>query len=178
MTFSKLSLFALVIPGLAIAFFAGRASVSPPAEYREHVAEKLQAREEAKTNLNTTKTVGPTERVVYRERTVTVPGGTITVERWHTAEKAAEIVTKAEEQTVLIREVEVEKIRDVVRVSRPQWRVSLMPGYSLANPLVGVPGASGFVVGASLERHIMGPFSAGAWASSFGAAGVSLGVSW
>ena len=62
------------------------------------------------------------------------------------------------------------------------WHASFLPGLSLVDPLVDIPGASRVVVGGNVERRIFSlggvDVSVGIWASSVGAGGPSLGVDW
>lgn len=166
-----------VAAALALAFLGGRMSApGPSVEVREK--ERIVYRDREQTNTKIATVAAPAVRTVYLDRTITVPGGTVTIEKWRDVEHKGEVKTTAEEQTVLIREVDV--VRDVVRIETraPTWGVSLMGGASVAEPWLTLPVASRAVVGVSVERHIVGPFSAGAWASSFGAGGVSLGARW
>ena len=52
----------------------------------------------------------------------------------------------------------------------------MLVGASLREPLLPVAGP--LVLGASLERRIVGGLSAGAWLNTVGAAGASLSVEW
>ena len=143
-------------------------------EIREH--ERIVYKDREQTNVKIATISAPVVRTVYLDRTITVPGGTVTIEKWREREDKGEVKTSAEEQTVIIREVD--KVRDVVRIETraPTWDVSLLAGASLREPLVAVPSASWAVVGASVQRQIVGPFTAGVWINSVGAAGVSAGM--
>ena len=107
--------------------FAGHAW-QPPArvEYREREVIKYRDREQ--TNVKIATVSAPVVKTIYRDRTVTVPGGTVTVEHWREREDKGEVKTTAEEQTVIIREVD--KIRDVLRIETraPLWFVGASGG--------------------------------------------------
>lgn len=53
-----------------------------------------------------------------------------------------------------------------------QWRVGVDIGGSLKAPLL--PLAGPLVLGARVERRILGPVWGGVWASTYGAAGVGV----
>ena len=170
--------FAAFLLGGAVASVALRKPAR--VEYREREVVKWREKEASTTNVAVTKTEGPSMRVQWRERVVTKPGGVTIVDRWHDHEDKGPTTTKAEEQKIVVREVAVDKIRDVARIETraPTWDVSLMGGASAREPLVAVPGAPWAVLGLSVQRQIAGPFTAGAWVSSVGAAGVSIGMRW
>lgn len=131
------------------------------------------------------------ERVVYRDLTVeditrgftfakqvevtrwrnvvTAPDGTITdrtIEREGSAESGTvtEAITRVE--TV---EVERERIVEKTVTLRSDWRVSVLAGASLRDPLLPIAGP--LVLGMSAERRIAGGLSVGLWVNTFGAAG-------
>lgn len=109
-------------------------------------------------------------RVVYRER-ITKPDGT-KVER--EAEREDARVTERSASTSGSAK-HVEQRRDVaVTAYRPQWRVSVLAGGTLRDPLLPIAGP--LVPGLGAERRIAGPVWLGAWALSAGAAGLSLSV--
>jgi len=55
--------------------------------------------------------------------------------------------------------------------ARPSWSVALMPGYQLAGEKA-VPLRGDMVVGAAVERRLVGGLFLGAWGSTSGAAGL------
>ena len=64
-----------------------------------------------------------------------------------------------------------------VTAERPRWAVTALAGASLGSPPRLIPGLPApLVVGAAVERRILGPLSAGLWATSAGAGGVSVRV--
>jgi len=56
---------------------------------------------------------------------------------------------------------------------RPNWSISLMPGAQLFGSKA-VPLYGPLVLGASVEHRFIGPVSLGVWASTSGAAGITL----
>jgi hypothetical protein len=58
-------------------------------------------------------------------------------------------------------------------VSRPDWRVGLLVGATWKEPALKL-GDTPLVIGATVERRIIGPFSLGAWGTTQGAAGLSV----
>ena len=172
---------------LALLAFIGGAAIGTAAfrrparvEYREKEVVKFREAETKAATVTVARVEGPTMRVEWREKIVKEPGGTVIVERWREREDKGAVSTNASAATVEVREVSVDKIRDVVRIETraPAWRLSLTPGVSMREPLISLPSASHAVLGVALERQIVGPFSAGVWASSVGAAGVIVGVAW
>lgn len=138
--------------------------------YRDRVVQG-EARETVVTRVES-----PTVRVVTR--TVRVPGGATTTEEERT--ETGGVATSAGETVVRVeyRDRDVERERIVEREALPTWRVSALAGASLREPLLEVPGASWAVLGASVERRVAGPVYVGAWATTAGVGGVSLGVTW
>lgn len=57
---------------------------------------------------------------------------------------------------------------------QPDWRLGVQVGASLRDPLLPIAGP--LVLGASLERRLVGGVSAGAWLTTAGAAGASLSL--
>lgn len=158
----------------------------PPVVQEEFRATELDAIAEHEITsqsreLNITRVEGPMVRIV--KRTIRVPDGTITTEDEHVTTGPVETGAQSVATTIEIREMEkvVYKDRETVRIAAaplPTWHVSVQGGASAREPLIGVPGAPWAVVGVSVERQLFGPVSAGLWASSVGAGGVSLGVAW
>lgn len=170
-----------MIAAIGLAFAGGRISApSASVVYKDREVIKYRDRTTSTIANALTKTEGPKTKILWHERTVTEPSGVVYVDRWHERETAGPVVTKAEESTVFIREVEVDKIRDVVRIvtRAPTWSVSVLGGTSVPEPWLALPGASHAVVGVSVERHIVGPFTFGTWANTFGGAGLSIGARW
>jgi len=105
-----------------------------------------------------------------------------TIER--TSAKTSHVEAKAERQAETkattqaqhdAHQVTQETRTVTVTAERPQWSVTALAGASLGSPPHLIPGLPGpLVVGAQLERRILGPLSAGLWATSSGAGGVSV----
>lgn len=167
---------ALVVLGavlaLAGAFSAGRFTAPLKVEtrdvervvFKDRVVEKVvTVHDEAKVQ----------DRIVYVDRVVTKEGATheVVVTQWKTAEEKhtdTNAVTTAESTS--------EKVREVVKTVtlRPDWRVGVLAGASLVTPTLPIAGP--LVVGAQVERRIVGGVSAGLWANSVGAAGVVVSL--
>lgn len=111
------------------------------------------------------------DRVIYRERVIAVDGSRVERE---TERDVSESVKKTEsvkaQEIVRVERIEVEK-----RVTlRPDWRVSVQAGASLQTPAVPIAGP--LVLGAQIDRRIVGGVSAGVWVNTSGAAGVAVSV--
>lgn len=125
--------------------------------------------------------------VQTQTRTVTVtkwakaPDGTpvVTQETHQEAATEAHGARQAETKATTAAEHEAHQVvtetRTVtVEAARPSWAVTALAGASLGSPPHLVPGLPApLVVGAQLERRILGPLSVGLWATSAGAGGVS-----
>lgn len=119
---------------------------------------------------------------------------TVTVTRWAKAPDGAPLVTQethqeAERQTQRTsNETEKQNVSSqhdahqltqetrtvTVTAERPTWAVTALAGGQLGGPRL-VPGLPApLVVGAAVERRILGPLSAGLWATSSGAGGLSV----
>jgi hypothetical protein len=133
------------------------------------------------------------ERVVYRDRTVSVAVAAKTETRAETRHTVRTRVTRPdgtrEERTETTRGVDVERReatasaqtvererlvyrdREVkVERARPDWRAGALVGVDPFHPL------SGFVYGATVERRVLGPVWLGAWGLSSRAVGLSLSL--
>jgi hypothetical protein len=127
-------------------------------------------------------------RIRRTEHTVTRPDGTVEVVKTEEVDKTE---TKAtQEVKVEIREVKVTETKIVDRIiekevlveklRRPDWRVSALVGLNVPNlgqvTELSVGGVlPALALGASVDRRIIGPVSAGVWGLSSGQFG--LGVS-
>jgi hypothetical protein len=167
---------------LILAFFAGR--YTTPVEVQIKEVEKIVEKEkivevvvkeyikEAKTDIKLD--------VVKTKTTTTKPDGTVTVvETEHLKED-----TKIDEKEVKteIKVVEVEKIIEkekiverLVSTDRPDWKVSVLGGVQVDGIELSKGYLQPWVVGANVERRIVGPFSVGVWGQSNLSAGISVG---
>jgi hypothetical protein len=118
-------------------------------------------------------------RVRRQETTTRAPDGTTTTVK--TEEEATDksttavVVAEAKKDTFAEtskREATESKSRTVTE-SRTQWKASALAGVDLATALRGELRP---VYGGALERRVLGPFSAGAWALSNGTAGLSMSI--
>lgn len=112
-------------------------------------------------------------RVVYRDRVVTKEGEVREriVERTATREESH---GETNGETVTEREARGDSETRVEVTVRPVWRVSAQVGASLREPLLPIAGP--LVVGLGVDYRIAGGVSAGLWANSVGAAGLSLSL--
>ena len=182
MTTTWLKAGAAGIAVLAATFLAGRYSRAPQVVTRDVV--KVQTVEVEKLKTVTVHDVAQAKSEEAKVRTVTV-----TKYRWlpgHVVE--AEVVTTKQADTSAreTREAHAGATQDVARdvrttatethttePARPAWSVSLMPGAQLAGAKA-IPLYGPLVLGASAEHRFIGPVSIGAWASTSGAAGISI----
>jgi hypothetical protein len=176
----------VVLALLALAYLAGRRSAPAKVVTRDVVRVETQTRDVVKTQVvHDVQTVHDTATQV---RTVTVtrwakaPDGSPVVTQETHQESATEAhATKAAETKATTaaehdaRQVAQETRTVTVTAERPQWSVTALAGASLGSPPRLVPGLPApLVVGVALERRILGPLSAGLWATSSGAGGVSV----
>lgn len=160
----------------AIAFTAGGvtgAAFRRPAktEFRDREVIKWRESEQQQHTTTIARVEGPKMRVIWHETTKTEPGGIVYVDRWHEREDTGPVETKAAEQTVLIREVAVDKIREVVKVETrtPTWMFGVKAGASLADPVIAIPGASWATLGASVDHSFIGDTRIGIYIDNRGA---------
>lgn len=139
---------------LVAAFVAGRFTGPAVEQTRTEFVEVTKVkRVQAKTR----------DMVRYIERTKAPDGST--------TEKISErVATKADTTTEANRAVT--DVRTVTVTKLPDWRVGLLVGAAWKEPAL--PLAGPLVLGATVDRRIVGGLSAGAWGSTQGAAGVSL----
>lgn len=107
------------------------------------------------------------DRVVYVEKT-TSPDGTVLEKRSERETERAELARDVEHHADTRAET------SKVTTSRPDWRVTLQVGATWKEPAVRL-GDTPLVVGGGVDRRIAGPFWLGAWGSTSGAAGLSVG---
>lgn len=161
---------AVAVLALVGAFVGGRFSAPLKVETREigHVIYKDRVVEVVKT----VEVKGKTEtKIVYRE-IVRAPDGTVT-EREKEETKTKEDTKRTDDgEKTAERESDSKREAVAVTTSRPDWRVGVLLGGSLRDPLVPIAGP--LVLGLSVERRLIGGLSAGLWINTFGAAGVGL----
>jgi hypothetical protein len=66
----------------------------------------------------------------------------------------------------------VEKVVQTTTTLRPDWRVALHVGASLRDPFLKFAGP--LVLGAEVDRRIIGGLSVGLWINTYGAAGLGF----
>lgn len=149
---------------LGLSFSAGRFTAPVKTDVRE--VEKVVWKDRVVEKV-VTKRAKAVDRVVYVDRVV-LPSGevrektstrTLTdarelVDSGKTSESAGKAESSSSSTTV-----------------RPDWRVGALAGASLREPLVPIAGP--LVIGAHVERRIIGPFTVGVWGLTSGAFGVS-----
>lgn len=152
-------LLSLAVVGTA-AFSAGRFTAPERVDVRE--VEKVVYRDRVVTVKGKTET-----KVVYRDRVVT-PDGTVTERSVERSAAREDLRREAD------RNGETIKRSEVVTAVRPDWRVGVLAGASLRDPLV--PLAGPLVLGVEVERRITGGLSAGVWVNTSGAAGALVSL--
>ncbi len=178
-------------------FAAGRYSV--PEFQKEEAREKIVYVDRAVSSvdtdkiLNAIKTLSQQKDVHTTKKTVKAPDGTITTEVETTDKTKTESKTETHEQEkkveVRVEERLVYKDRETIKTierNRPQWSLELQPGFDFGSAIGGgarynlFPSSIGVlkhaIVGMSIERRIIGPFSGGIWANSAGMAGLTLRI--
>ena len=126
--------------------------------------------------------------VATQTRTVTVtrwakaPDGSPVVTQETHAERDQQAETKRQEQTVSDRTKEAEARSQTVTLhaveARPNWSASVLVGGQLGERRLTDTLPAPLVVGVAVERRILGPVSAGLWATSGMAGGLSVRVEW
>lgn len=156
------------VAALVGAFSAGRFSAPLQVETRE--VEKVVFKDRIVERVVEVKAKAET-KVVYRDRVVTKEGEIREriVERTDTKED-----TKRDDTKTVDRVVERERIIENKITLRPNWRVGVLAGASLAKPLVPIAGP--LVLGVQVEHRIAGGVSAGVWINTVGAAGAVVSV--
>lgn len=150
---------------LVLSFSAGRFTAPVKTDVRE--VEKVVWKDRVVEKVVTRKAKAE-ERIVYVDRIVSPTGEVREKRTTHTLADTRELVdaAKTSESTG-----KTEVSSSSTTTLRPDWRVGVLAGASLREPLVPIAGP--LVLGASVERRIIGPFTLGVWGLTSGAAGVS-----
>lgn len=184
---SKPILVAAVPVAALLGVLIGRFTVHPRVETVEKV--KYQDRTVWKDRIVEAKASSDDTSKVKAVRTVTVvktrwlPGGVVEKEATTTAAKDTTATEAKRENTHRTIDSEAQKAtvtemtKTVTVDARPNWSVSLMPGIQFAGEKAVTLYGPG-VLGASVERRIIGPVWMGAWGSTSGAAGISIRSEW
>lgn len=159
---------------LVVGFSAGR--FSAPLQVQEREVEKLVYRDLTVEDL--TRGMTFTRQVeVTRWRnvtTTTTDAGTVVVDRTIEREGAQESSSSTEaRRTTEERAGTQERERERTTTLQPDWRIGVQVGAAL-KPAMVITGP--LVIGASVERRILGGVSAGLWANTVGAGGASISV--
>lgn len=157
----RVAVVALVVAAASVTAGVGVGRLNALESVEEHLAVVELRRERVIERWHKAK-----DRVAYVERT-TSPDGTVFEKRSERETERAELARDAD----LRADAHVESSK--VTTSRPDWRVTLQLGATWKEPAVRL-GDTPLVIGGSVERRVIGPFSLGAWGSTSGAAGVSV----
>ncbi len=151
---------------IAASFSAGRFTAPARVDVRE--VEEVVWKDRVVEKVVTRKAKAE-ERVVYVDRVVSPTGEVREKRTTRTLTDARELVDSGKTSESA---GSTEKSASSTSTLRPDWRVGVLVGASLREPLVPIAGP--LVLGASVERRILGPFSVGAWVNTVGAAGASV----
>lgn len=158
-----LALAALMVACAGAGFATGRLNALESVQERVVVVARASTKKAVATKRATT------TRTVSRPVLLQVPDGGVLL--------AAETVTETRdrESSSSTEEHHSERRDEASRVtvSRPDWRVGVLVGATWKEPALRL-GDTPLVLGATVERRIIGPFSMGAWGTTQGAAGLSL----
>lgn len=162
---------AVVLVGVG-AFSAGR--FSAPREVETRDVERVVFKDRVVEKVVTVEVKAKAEtKIVYRDRIVTKEG--------EIRERIVERTDTKEDRktdTVADRDASTEGTKDrdtkTTVTLQPKWRVSLLAGASLTQPLVPIAGP--LVLGAEVDYRIVGGVSAGVWINTVGAAGLSVAL--
>lgn len=154
----------------AAAFSAGRFTAPVKTDVRE--VEKVVWKDRIVEKV-VTRRAKAEERVVYVDRVVS-PEGEVREKRLTTTKADTRELVDLGKTSESSGKAEAASSSTITL--RPDWRVGVLVGASLREPLA--PLAGPLVLGASLERRIVGGVSAGAWVNTVGAAGASVSLEW
>ena len=171
---------------LALGLAIGRYSRSPNVVTRDVVRTEVQYRDRVQTQI--VHDVQTVHDVATQVRTVTVtkwakaPDGSPVVTQETHAEQDRQAETKAQGHTQAQqqRETDVHQVTVETHVveARPAWSASVLAGGRLGGRRLVDTLPAPLVVGVALERRILGPVSAGLWATSGMAGGLTVRVDW
>lgn len=155
---------------LACAFSAGR--FSAPLKVEEREVERVVYRDRVVEVEKIVEVQAKAEtKIVYRDRVVK-PDGEVherEVERTDTREDTSRVADSKREAE---REATRERVVEKVVTLRPDWRVGVLAGATWREPAI--PLAGPLVLGAQVDRRIIGGLSVGVWFNTVGAAGAAL----
>ena len=158
---SRITTWVVVVVLVVCAFSAGR--FSAPAEVDVRTDIQIRYKDRIVEKWHKAK-----DRIVYVETTRT-PDGTVVEKR---SEKE---ITNESSHTVSDRDAVETKRTATATKALPDWRIGVLVGGSLVSEPA-LPIAGRLVIGASVERRIIGGVSLGAWGNTMGAVGGSLSV--
>lgn len=157
---------------LAGAFSAGRFTAPLKTETKE--VERVVYKDKLVEVVKTVEVKAKEKtRIVYRDRVVT-PDGTVTEREVEKTDTKSGTETRNDGERFETHDGEGTRELVSTVTLRPNWRVGLLAGASLTQPLVTIAGP--LVLGVSVEYRIVGGLSAGLWINTVGAAGLSLSL--
>ena len=154
----------LALAAVAVAFVVGR--VTAPVETRD--VERVVFRDRVVEKV-VEKAARVETRIVYRDRVIT-RDGTVTE---HEVERTAEAEGATRDTSTVATSTGTAE-RSTVTLVRPSWRVGVLAGASVREPLLPIAGP--LVLGVEVDYRIAGGLSAGVWANTSGAAGAALAL--
>lgn len=172
MTRTRLLIAAGVALALVASFVGGRFSAPLKVETRD--VEKVVFKDRVVEKIVTVEKAAKVEtKIVYRDRVI-MKDGTITEREVEKTDAKTDTEKTADASKVEVREVEKLVTVEKITTLRPDWRVGILAGASIREPLVPIAGP--LVLGLEVDRRIIGGFSAGVWVNTSGAAGVALSL--
>ncbi len=157
---------------LLCAFSAGRFSAPVHVETRE--TERVVYKDKVVEKIVTVEVKSKAEdRIVYRD-IVTHSDGTVTDHSVEHVSVKEDTKKTDQEKKVDLKSGSSEKVTEKIVTLRPDWRVSVQAGASIQEPKLKIYGP--LVLGAEVDRRIVGGFSVGVWGSTSGAGGLALGL--
>jgi len=173
-----------VVLALAGSFAAGR--YTRAVQTRDVVRTEVQYRDRVQTQV--VHDVQTVHDVATQTRTVTVtkwakaPDGSPVVTQETHAEKDQQAETKRQDHTQGTQDRQSEAHQATVEThtaeARPNWSVSVLAGVQDGGKRLVDALPAPAVVGVVVQRRILGPVSAGLWATSGMAGGLSVRVDW
>jgi len=144
--------------------------------YKDRVIEKIVH------DVQTVNEVATQTRTVTVTKWAKAPDGSPVVTQETHAEKDQQAETKRQARTQGTQERQIEAHQATVEThtteSRPNWSISLLAGVQDGGKRLVDALPAPAVVGLVVERRILGPVSAGLWATSGMAGGLSVRVDW
>lgn len=162
---------AVVLACVALAFVAGRLSAPVQVDERVEYRTEYRTKTVEVVKWRTARAVDTT--TTTRPVLLPVPDGGVLLGAITTTESRERVTTSAASDTATT--ATGSELGKVDRTARPpDWRVGVLVGASFVQPAVPITGP--LVIGAQVDRRILGGFSAGVWVNTVGAAGVAASL--